>query len=425
MGMRARATIFAAVMAVLAAGCAPSGGSQDGAEAGTITVWSWQEDYTAQWEEIFDVFEESHPGIEVEFRGISATEYDTVLRTAMSGDKGPDVMFLRSYGLFQYLVEGDKLVALDDRVADMSNWPDAILDGARGASDGKLYGVPFALQTLQVFQNEQLFDKYDVAPPRTWDQLLGACDTFRRHGITPIAGSVKDDWVLPIHLTTFGATRYGGPEFEQQLLSGQTTFTDPDYVAAIGLLREVVQRCFPADAAGVSAGDALTMFLSGKAAMRSHGSWEISVFQEQGQDLEVGLLPVPAAPQAVADQQLTGGYVDGSLGLNADSPHKKQAQELLRWLTTEEFGNLFMDKLAQPSVVPGTHTDNALLQQAVDNYRQHPTPYIEYADFGYGTPDGWTLARAQLQKVMLGQASPPEAAAAIQRGIGQWFEPQP
>jgi raffinose/stachyose/melibiose transport system substrate-binding protein len=423
MRMHRIAALVALSLAVVS--CVPSGGSDAASSGDTVTlnVWSWQQDQTSGWKTVLAAFEEDHPKIKVNFRGVTPTEYDTILKTGMSGADGPDVPFLRSYGLMQYLVDGKNLVRLDTKLPSMAAWPAATLDGARSVKNKGVYGVPFAMQTIQVFYNKKLFADNGLAVPTTWDEFVAAADKFKAKGIVPLAGSVKDAWTLPINLTIFGASRYGGPSFEKDLLSGKSDFTNPNYVAAIAHLKDVVGQYFPKDAAGVTYADSQTLFASGKAAMHPGGSWEIGDFKKSNPDLDFGVFSVPAPPGSLDSQTLTGGYVDGSIGMNAKTKHPKEALELLRWFTTKQFGDLFMSELAQPSVVPGAEAKDPILNQALDNYRRNPTPYLEYADFGYGTPDGWTLATQELQKVLVGKQQPLQAADAINKGVAQWFKP--
>jgi raffinose/stachyose/melibiose transport system substrate-binding protein len=434
--MRVHRLAFAAAAIAALAACSPSspgteasgsqsaGAQSNAADAAdvTISVWSWQQDQTAGWQKVIDTFEKSHPHIKVEFRGIQSTEYDTILRTGMSGEDGPDVPFLRSYGLMQSLVDGGNLVRLDDKIPALASWPAAILDGARGVKDKNVYGVPFALQTLQMFYNKKIFADNGLSVPTTWDEFVKVCDTLKGKGLVPIAGSVKDAWTLPIDLTIFGASLYGGPDFEKKLLSGQAKFTDPAYVAAIAHLKDVAGKYFPKDAGGVGYSDTQTLFSSGRAAMHPGGSWEIGDFNKTG-GVDFGVFSVPAPPDSVTSKTLTPGYVDGALGLNAKSKHQEQALEFLKWTTTKEFGDAFMQDLAQPSVVPDATATDPVLNDALKNYRANPTPYLEYADFGYGSPDGWTLATQNLQSVLLNKSTPEQAAAAIDKGVSQWFKP--
>src|SRR5690606_34697615 len=149
--------------------------------------------------------------------------------TGLSAKGGPDVAQLRAYGGLQPVCEADRLVELEAEDVDTSAISDDVLEGARCQGDGGLYGVPFASQALVVYYNKAIFEEHDLEEPETWDDLMNIQETLQDAGVTPYAVTGKDNWVLPMLHDLFAAPRYGGPEFEQAVLSGKKDFTDPDY----------------------------------------------------------------------------------------------------------------------------------------------------------------------------------------------------
>jgi len=123
---------------------------------------------------------------------------------------------------------------------------------AEGKQDGKLYAVPLAQQTLQMFYNKDLFAKQGLTPPTTWAQFIEVNARLKEQGITPMAVGAKDSWTLPIVHQVLATPRFGGAAFQKAVLSGQKTFTDPDWVASVGELR-ALKPYLPASAVGVEA----------------------------------------------------------------------------------------------------------------------------------------------------------------------------
>lgn len=421
--MKFRPCVVGLTMTGVVVACAPNQAASGDGDQTTVTVWSQQTQQAAVWEEIFSEFEESHPEIDVEFRAIEHSEYDSVLRTSMQGEGGPDVPFLRSYGGMQAFVSGGNLVALDEKVPGMADWGKATLDMARGDEDGKVYGVPYAIQTTQVFYNKEIFAEHDLNEPQTWGEFVDVYEALEDADVTPMAVGYRDASYLSHYFAIIAATQYGGEQFQQDLLSGETDYADPNYVKAVQFFADFAEDFFPEDAAGLGPEDAQAFFQSGEAAMHPAGTWELAAYKETP-DLDVGLFSIPPGPGAVVDETLTPGYGDGSFGLNAKSDNKEAALELLQWMTTEEYGQLVLDVLVQPSAVPGLDAEDPVLAEALANYREHPTPFISYASFSGGSPDGQTIEQENLQKVLLGDLSAEQAATNIKEGIEQWFVPK-
>jgi raffinose/stachyose/melibiose transport system substrate-binding protein len=423
--MRRRGALLAAlsVFAVVALpACAPNTSGGSGDKKVHLTVLSWRPEDTAGYQKIFSTYQKSHPNVQIDFKGIKATDYLAVLPNEVKkAQGGPDVVQLKPYGPIQSLIQGGNLVPIDGKV-DVSGWPAETLEAAKGRQDGKLYGVPFALQTIQVLYNKKIFADQQINPPTTWDELLAASDKLKKAGITPMATSGLQPWVLAIAHQIFGATRYGAADFSAAAVSGKKTFTDPDYIASLELVKQL-QPYFPDDVTAVDYPDAQALFTSGKAAMYPGGSYELGPFEKTSPDLDIGFFEAPPAPGSMVDRPVMSGWVDGSYGISAKSPHQAEALELVKWMATKEFGQQFADHLRQISAVPGTTPSDPMLAQMLKNYQDHGVPYMMFVSFGYGNPLGRDVEGTALQKMLNGDASASDAGKEIQKGIRAWFKP--
>ncbi|MFL6051573.1 MAG: ABC transporter substrate-binding protein, partial [Actinoallomurus sp.] len=399
--------------------CAPCTNSGNGKVQ--LTVLSWRPEDAAGSKKIFAAYEKKHSKVDITFKPIKNTEYLAVLPNELKkAQGGPDVVQLKPYGPIQSLIKAGNLVPLDGAV-NVGNWPAKVLQAAKGKQDGKLYGVPYALQTLHVLYNKKIFADHQIQPPQSWADFMAACDKLKKAGITPMATSGLQPWVLAIDHQIFGATRYGGDDFLKAAVAGKKNFTDPDYTASLQTVADL-KPYFPNQVIAVDYPDAQTLFTSGKAAMYPGGSYEVGPFTKTSPDLQIGFFDAPPAPGAKVNQALTSGYVDGSYGVNAQSQHKAEATELIKWMATPEFGQLYASTLKQISLVPGTTPGDPLLAQAYQNFQQHGATYMMVVDFGYGNPLGRDQEGQALQK-MLGGTSAADAGKLVQKGISAWFKP--
>ena len=153
-------------------------------------MWSWRIEDDAAYNKIFDVYEKAHPGIKVDFKAFKATEYNKILATGLAGSGGPDVPQVRSYGQLQPTIASGSLVPLDGKV-DLSSWDANVVASAKGKEDGKLYAVPLARQTLQMFYNKDLFAKQGLKPPTTWAEFIAVNARLKENGITPMRSAPR------------------------------------------------------------------------------------------------------------------------------------------------------------------------------------------------------------------------------------------
>ena len=418
---------FTGVLAVAA--CAPSSdidakGSGDGgdAKATTLTVWSWRVEDEAAYTKIFDAYEAKHEGITVEFKPFKATEYNKVLATGLAGSDGPDVPQVRSYGQVEPTIASKALVPLDGKV-DLSGWDENVVNSAKSKADGKLYSVPLARQTVQMFYNKGLFAKNGInQAPTTWADFTAAGDTLLAAGITPIAVGAKDDWTLPIVHEVLAAPRFGAAAFQADVLSGKKSFTDPDFVASIDVVKQL-EKYFPKNVTGVAVTDAQTLFSAEKAAMFPGGSFDMATLKKANPNIDLGVFEVPAPTGSPAATSTTAGWADGNFAVNAKSPNQEAALELVTWMSTKEFGQMVADEVKQISAVPGVTYNDPLLKQMADNYEKSPSPYLLLTDFRYGTPSGTDLMGKGAQQLLLGSKTAAQVAADIDTGVKTWFKP--
>lgn len=388
----------------------------------TLKVWSWRTEDAAAYKEIFAVFTAANPTIKVEFEAFQNTEYNQILATGLAGSDGPDVPMVRSYGQLQANIEAGQLVALDGKITLPDGMADSVVASAKGHKDGKLYAVPLATQTMQMFYNKDIFAANNLKVPTTWDEFIAVNEALKGAGLAPMALGAKDDWVLPIFADIIGSARYGGSEFEKKVLAGKANFTDPDYVASLQLVKDM-QQYLTNDVAGVSYTDSKMQFTSGQAAQYPGGSFEIAAFLQQAPDLKMGSYLVPPPPGSVSKKALSAGWADGNFAINAKSKKQAAALKLLTWMTTTEFGQLVADKINLFSAIPGVTYNNPVMAEAWQNYEAAKAPYLLLVNFRYGEPMGTAVLGQEVQKMFLGTADPAGAAQALQTGISQWFKP--
>lgn len=416
-------TLGAGALALTA--CAPSsdtGASGDGGEGTTLTVWSWRVEDQAAYDKIFDAYEAKNEGVTVEFKPFKATEYNKILATGLAGSDGPDVPQVRSYGQLQGTVASGALVPLDGEV-DLSSWDDNVVASAKGKEDGKVYSVPLARQATVLFYNKKLLSDNGIQAPTTWDEFIAANDTLLAAGVTPLAVGAKDDWTLPIVHEVLGGARFGGAAFQEAVLSGEKDFTDPDWVASVEVLKSL-EKYMPKNVTGVAVTDAMTLFTSGKAAMYPGGSYDLATLQKGNPDLEIGILQVPPPTGAPSGAEATtAGWADGNFAVNAKSPDKEAALELVKWMATPEFGQLVADEVKQISAVPGVTYSDPVLKQVSDNYDSNGSPYLLLTDFRYGTPTGTDLLGKGVQEMFLGSKDAAAVSSALDTGVKTWFKP--
>lgn len=385
----------------------------------TLTFWSWRTEDIDAYNQFIAAFEAENPGIRVRFIPYRNTEYNTILATALQAGSGPDIVHLRAYGGMEPLAQAGYLMPLDGKVPALEAFSPDVLQGATNRADGRIYGVPFAIQTVQVLYNVRIFEELGLQEPETWDELLRVAQALKDAGYVPFANGAKEGWTLETYFGAVGPTFYGGSDYYQEVVAGETTFEDRRFKKAIEKMLEL-RPYLPDSYMGVGYTDMQVMFAQELAGMMLAGSYELGTFAQMNPDLRVGVFPVP--PERGGEAAISI-YVDGSYGINAATRHPEAALKFINFLASREYGQMFTDTLKQISAVPGTKPQDPVLAEIVELMEERGTPYLMLTAFRYGQPSGSTLLQNELQAVFANILTVDQAAANIQKGLESWYEP--
>ncbi|MET9431641.1 sugar ABC transporter substrate-binding protein [Streptomyces sp. NPDC003036] len=174
------ATVTATALAVLTA----CGGGADGASAPgadgkpvTLTFWGWAKGS----KEVVDAFNASHKDIQVKFEEIpsgNAGGYAKISNAVKAGN-APDLVSIEYPSLPEFVSQG----SLQDIGAHFSEeekkqlLPQAVELTTLG---GRTWAVPFDAAPQAFYYRKDLFAKYGVAVPRTWDEFKAAAEKVKK-----------------------------------------------------------------------------------------------------------------------------------------------------------------------------------------------------------------------------------------------------
>ncbi|CAN5479273.1 extracellular solute-binding protein [soil metagenome] len=391
------------------------------AAAQSLDMWSWRTEDVAAYREILQAYQEHNHGVGVNFEAFLNTEYNALVATSLQAGEAADVVQTRSYGGVRPWIEGGYLLPLDGRVASLENYSSQTLDAVRSQESGEVYGVPFAVQVLQMFYNRAIFTELGLEEPTTWDEFIAVNEALEGAGYIPIAVTGGDAWMLPILHTVVGAGSYGGDAFVAGILDGSRTFEDPAFIESVQAVKDL-QPYFPPTVTGVSYDDSRMLFVNELAAMFPGGSWEGAYFLSQNPELDLGVFAVPAKG---SDERLVSWFVDGAWAATSSSDDPEAALAFVDWLGSPEFGQLFTDRLAQISPIQGVTPSDPLLSEIVEMWNEASTPYMLLVHFRYGTPTGTDVIGQDMQNLFLDRMTAEEVASSLQAQMSSWFTPNP
>jgi raffinose/stachyose/melibiose transport system substrate-binding protein len=77
--------------------------------------------------------------------------------------------------------------------------------------NNKVYGLPLGLSLAEFWYNKDLFAKFDLKAPMTWDEFLNVFDKLKKNKVIPIALVNQSKWLGAYYLM-YLADRLEGPD---------------------------------------------------------------------------------------------------------------------------------------------------------------------------------------------------------------------
>lgn len=274
------------------------GGEESSSDEKTLTLWSIateSDNMHSSYLKAIEEWEEKHEGYKIKFETFENQSYKTKIKSAVAANELPDIFFTFGGGFSQPFAESGKVLSLDDYY---ENYKDLLPEAAlkNQTYDGTIYGSTFTTPVSMMFYNKNIFEENNIKVPATYDELLTAVTTLKDAGITPIATSVKDTWVLGmlhdgLTLKSAGATKLQNALLKQE---GQS-YNDSDMLQSAKAIVELKEKgAFEEGATGLSNDEAVQPFLDGQAGMFFTGSWLGGDINTKSYDKEAfGVAPIP------------------------------------------------------------------------------------------------------------------------------------
>ncbi len=281
-------------------------------------------------------FQQQNPKVDLQPVQRNVNTLNQQVQVALAAGRGPDIVSASGISnQITYAKAGD----LSDLTAyaAKNDWSSTLLPWANEVSkvDGKVVAMPQGYETLMVYYNKTLFQKYGWTPPTTRAELETLANEMEAKGITPFAAGNSDYPAGSEWLTTAFFNDVAGAAKVHDALTGKVSWTDPAFAQSMDLLKSYFDKGWFGGGVkqyfSTTDPEKYTQLASGKAGMYISGSWEFvslpSYFTKSGQDFDWAPLP-SLAPGVPVTYPLSIGNV---LSVNKATKNKAAAESYLNW----------------------------------------------------------------------------------------------
>ena len=304
----------------------------------------------AVFNKVIEKFEEEYPNVVI--KQTAPADAETVLFTRVSTGDVPDIMSV-------YPAETAYHTMMDDGVyTELTNeeWLNRASDSALQFStwNGKIYAMPFALNSFGIYCNRTMFEEAGLKLPATWSELMAVCEAFQSKGITPFTFVDKD----PGYLAQEGERVVGIIKNDvytdtENVGTTQASFSDEDKPYFKELAQAMLKtREYAGDTLSYGIEQCVADFANGKIPMFIAITAKYTVIQQNNPDLNFTLIPYPSP---VSDDYKTPINVDIAYGVSSKTSHQKEAKAFIEFLSRPEIYQMVADEEGTPPVIKGVN----------------------------------------------------------------------
>ncbi|MCY8921710.1 ABC transporter substrate-binding protein [Bacillus atrophaeus] len=345
--------VIASVCMLAISGCSSQSSSSDG----KVTLkffhrWP-KEPERRYFEEVVKEFEKEHPDIHIQTEAVLNDSYKDKIKVMLGTSSPPDVFFSWSDEFAAKFIRGNKALDLSSYYKNDTEWSSQLVGTQIKpfTYDEKEYGVPWQMDAKSFFYNKDIFEKLNLKPPSTWEELIKVSKKLKANGYTPISFGTKAPWTISHYIGTLNQRMVDEKTRERDYDAKTGEFTDEGYVKALEKLKELMPY-FNEHVNSIDHEYARQQFKSGKSAMMYAETAEIKLVEP----VNLGLFSFPDITGQKGSSNSLTGAPEGFM-ISSKTKHPKEAMEFLQFLTSKKMGEKLVKDVGKYSAVQGTATE--------------------------------------------------------------------
>ena len=299
----------------------------------------------AAFEQVVMAFKEAHPDIKVQVNINDPEAHKTAIRNFLSAN-APDITAWYPGNRMGPFVDAGQFEDISDLWASDENLSSSFAAiKPTMTRNGKQWGVPYSYYQWGIYYRADVFAKYGISEPGTWNELLGACDTLKANGVTPFTIGTKYLWTAA-GVFDYLNLRTNGYEVHNALTDGKIAYTDPRIKQTFTNWNTMIERCsFVDNHATMSWQDALAPFARGEAAMYVIGNFAVTALKDTGlSEDQLDYFPFPEITPGVARAEEAPA---DALFIPANAKNKDNAKKFLAFVARPEIQSEWNKTLGQ------------------------------------------------------------------------------
>jgi raffinose/stachyose/melibiose transport system substrate-binding protein len=325
---------------------------------------------------------EAHPNVKINVDAVLNDSYKEKIRVLVSSDDLPDVFTSWSDSFAQNLVSSERIMPLNDILAEDTEWSGKIIESQFGGFtfDDVTYGVPFTIDGKAFFYNKDIFKENNLEVPETYDEFIDVLDQLKAAGYeNPLVEGLTNAWAISHYMGTIFQRIVDPAVTAVDYNQATGEFTDAGYVKGLEVFKQLTDYMGDVSTA-IDHEAARNMFGNGEAPIVYMQFAEIKMVEDIGK-VDFGFFNFPAFANGLGDPGALTGAPEGWM-LSKNAP--PEAVDFLKFLTSEETAFEFTKTDGQLNAIKGAVTEENTSPARMEAYQivldaTAPTPWFDNA----------------------------------------------
>ncbi|MCP4400454.1 MAG: extracellular solute-binding protein, partial [bacterium] len=379
---------------------------------------------------VLERFYEQNPDIEIQFDYIAHDTYHTKMQALVVAGALPDILHLWPGKRTGYIT--DKGMALDlrelmDRDHITATIP-AIQKRPQGFN-GEIYelGVPSIPYANVVYANDKLMKEVGLTFPKDITEFIAQAKPISDAGYRPLVFGDKSDWVMQSCMLSLLASRVGGLEWFMDAVTGKASFTDQEFVDAIGWIKKMTDGgLISKSEVSTTREQAMGMLINDESVYYINGTWDVGNFvnnasEDVQNNISLHFFPEIPGQKTVTESSATAPPTGFGMNANLEGEKKEAAWKWIQAQVDPSYAELHVAAGSVPLYL-NEDISHLFTNDLVKRLYQHLISIQEnlyVIDDKLDSEGVNSIVNPGLQEIILGSITPEELAAKYEAWVAE------
>jgi multiple sugar transport system substrate-binding protein len=317
----------AASLSLLLAACGGGDDSDSAAKSDgkvTLEFWNWTDGIEAQTK----VWNKEHPDTQVKFVNAAGETAYQKLRAAVNAGTAPCLSKMDGMNLANFAADG--LLTDITKVAEPYKGQYTVPAWNAVSPGGTTFGIPMGSSPLFTAYRADLFDKYGIEAPKTWDDLIAAGKKAQKQNAkVKIFNMAGEDPSTLVDLSWQAGAQWYKVDGDHWVVD----FTSPEALKAGAIVQQLVDNGLASNASYADPGVFKTWDLGTTIAMTT-STWQLPIYSTNFPKSQ-GKWQLADAPVFDTAQPQTSSNFD-TLGVLKGCKYPDRAAEFAAWMSSSK-----------------------------------------------------------------------------------------